>query len=172
MNRRSQTWLLLRPFLLLVVTTTCAADPPSQSLTGKVIAIADGDTIRVLDSSNQQHKIRLFEIDAPETGQAFGTKSREALGSKLHDKTVRIEWKERDQYDRIHGKVYIDDRWINREMVADGWAWHYKHYSKSKELADAEIAARNQRIGLWADAHPVPPWQYRWQQREAEAGKK
>lgn len=173
MKTRGQSLFLLIAVVIVLLAGLSKKDPPSsKTVLWTVESIADGDTIRVLDDAKNQFKVRLFEIDAPETGQAFGTKSREALGAKLRDKKVRIEWTERDQYDRILGKVYVDDRWINQEMVAEGWAWHYRKFSKSKELADAEAAARGKKLGLWADAHPIPPWQYRWQQREAESGKK
>ena len=70
---------------------------------GKVVSITDGDTITVLDSDDEQHKVRLYGIDAPEKGQAFGTASGKALGDKLHEKEVRFVWKAKDKYGRILG---------------------------------------------------------------------
>jgi endonuclease YncB( thermonuclease family) len=68
-----------------------AAKPEPYTLTGKVLKIADGDTLTVLDGSNTQHKIRLAGIDAPEKGQPFGTKARENLAGKVFGQTVRVE---------------------------------------------------------------------------------
>src|SRR6267378_4491443 len=78
-----------------------APDAKFHEFTGKVVHIADGDTLTVLDADNVQHKIRLHGIDAPEKGQAFGTKAKEALAEKVHEKTVRVVWKEKDKYGRI-----------------------------------------------------------------------
>ena len=114
----------------------------AYELRGKVVSIADGDTITVLDAQKVQHKIRFQGIDAPEKRQAFGTRSKEALSEKIGDKDVLVIWKEKDRYDRILGDVYLGKRHINLEMVQEGMAWHYKQYSKDAALAEAEIAAR------------------------------
>jgi endonuclease YncB( thermonuclease family) len=126
-----------------------------------VLNVQNGDTITVLDSDKVQHKIRLVGIDAPESGQAFGAKSKRALSAKVFGKTVRVEWSERDHCARTLGKVLLDRRWINREMIADGLAWHYKRYSRDTALDKAESKAQADRIGLWVEPHPVPPWDYR-----------
>jgi micrococcal nuclease len=136
------------------------ADDPPMSFTGKVVSIADGDTVTVLVDKTQ-HRIRLVGIDAPEGGQAFGNKAKMALGDKVFGKEVKVEWKERDRYKRILGTIYLEGRWINNEMVAEGWAWHYTYYSKDQELAKAEAAAKEAKKGLWADPNPIPPWDYR-----------
>jgi endonuclease YncB( thermonuclease family) len=136
-------------------------DPTAKVISGQVVSITDGDTLFVLDENKTQHKIRLDGIDTPETGQAFGTKAKQALGDKVFQKSVRVEWKERGRYKRIIGTIYLDDRNINREMVEEGWAWHYKQYSDDDDLAAAEIRAKTAGRGLWADPKPIPPWDYR-----------
>lgn len=143
-------------------------DSDAQVVTGVVVAIADGDTLTILDGTKTQHKIRLEGIDTPEKGQAFGTRAREALGEKLHEQSVRIAWKERDRYGRTLGHVYFNERWINQEMIAEGWAWHYKEYNRDPRLADAETEARAAKRGLWADPDPVAPWEYRRRQRQPQ----
>lgn len=151
--------------LLVVLAGRChAADRPNV-LEGKVIRIADGDTLTVLDAANVQHKIRLKGIDAPESSQAFGTRSRQALADRVFEKTIRVELTERDRYKRIPGKVYLNVRWINLEMVQEGWAWHYKRYSDDKRLAAAADEARKAKRGLWRDANPIPPWDFRAEKR-------
>lgn len=135
------------------------ADPP-KPFSGKVVSIADGDTITVL-LDRMQHRIRVAGIDAPESGQAFGTKAKKILGDKVFGQEVKIEWKERDRYKRIVGEVYLGERRICLEMVAEGYAWHFKKYSDDQELARAEKEARDGKKGLWADPSPVPPWEYR-----------
>ena len=148
--------------IILALVATCQAD----EIRGKVVSVADGDTITVLDAEKVQHKIRLQGIDAPEKKQAFGTKSKELMTEKVAGHEVVVTWKEKDRYGRILGEVMLGKRHINLEMVQDGMAWHYVQYSKSKELTAAEEAARKAKKGLWADKEPVPPWEFRKLERE------
>jgi len=76
-------------------------------------------------------------------------------------KEVKVVWKKRDKYKRILGGIYLDGRWVNKEMVAESWAWHYKYFSSNQELAKAETAAKDAKKGLWADVNPIPPWEFR-----------
>src|SRR5579863_8851310 len=138
-------------------------------LTGKVVSIADGDTLTVLDHRNAQHRIRLFGIDAPEKAQAFGKQSKENLADKVFGQTVRVDVVDIDRYGREVGRIYLQDRFINLEQVADGCAWRYVEFDRDREFAAAERDARAQRLGLWAGAHPVPPWEFRRQQRLEES---
>lgn len=131
-----------------------------NTIDGKVVGIADGDTITVLKDQTQ-FKIRLEGIDAPEGGQAYGTQARKALGDIVFQKDVEVRWEGEDKYNRILGDVYLGGRWINKELVEEGWAWHYKQYSTSPILAQAEAEARAQKRGLWQDAHPIAPWDFR-----------
>lgn len=156
-------WIAI-PAVLLAFVASLQAD----EIRGKVVSIADGDTITVLDADKVQHKIRLQGIDAPEKKQAFGTKSKELMGEKVAGQEVVVTWTEKDRYGRVLGEVMIGTRHINLEMVQEGMAWHYKQYSKSKELAAAEDEARMAKKGLWADKEPVPPWEFRKQEREKQ----
>lgn len=136
----------------------------SQSLADevKVIAITDGDTVRVIDSGKGEIRVRLDGIDAPERKQPFSDKSKQALSEKVFGKTVELEDKGKDRYGRTIGILMVDGRNINREMVAEGWAWWYRKYAPGNtELEQAETAAREKRLGLWADPMPVPPWDFR-----------
>ena len=76
---------------------------------------------------------------------------------------------ERDRYKRILGTIYLDGRWINKEMMAEGWAWHYTFYSTDQELAKAEAAAKEAKKGLWVDPNPIPPWDYRKMKKKKAA---
>ena len=75
--------------LLLTIVSTIVAD----ELRGKVVSIADGDTITILDADKKQHKVRLYGIDAPEKAQAFGAKSKAHLGKLVAGKDVLVDWK-------------------------------------------------------------------------------
>lgn len=137
------------------------------TLLGKVIRVADGDTITVLDGSKTQHKIRLSGIDAPEKGQAFGQVSKQSLIEQVAEQDVTVEWSKSDKYGRKVGKVLLDGQDINLEQIRCGLAWHYKQYEREQSPADrqtyaaAEDAARSAQVGLWRDAAPVPPWEFR-----------
>ena len=143
--------------ILLLLSSTLFAG----SITGKVVSVADGDTITVLDSTKKQHKIRFQHIDTPEKKQAFGQKAKQYLSKMVFGKTVKVSIKEKDRYGRSIGTVYLGKKNINLEMVKAGFAWHYKAYSKDKTFADAETKAIKAKIGLWADKNPIAPWEYR-----------
>jgi micrococcal nuclease len=137
-------------------------DSLAQVIFGKVVGVTDGDTLTLLDDEKQQHTIRLEGIDSPESGQAFGSSSKEALSRKVFGKSPWTEWRETDKYGRTLGHIYLDGRHINLEMVADGLAWHYKQYSTDPRLANAEVVARGKRLGLWnVSSPPTPPWEFR-----------
>jgi endonuclease YncB( thermonuclease family) len=140
-------------------------------LQGKVVHVADGDTITVLDATNTQHKIRLQGIDAPEKAQAFGQKSKQSLSQLVHSKKVTVEFQKKDKYDRSVGKVVLNGTDVCLEQIKLGMAWHYKHYESEQPKEDretyaqAEIAARTNAIGLWKDKQTIPPWEFRRQQK-------
>ena len=139
----------------------------AATLTGTVVGISDGDTIKVLDSNKKEHKIRLMGIDAPEKSQAFGTASKQSLSNYIYQKEVTVEYKKKDRYQRILGKVILDKQDICLTMISDGMAWHYKDYEKEQSKIDrdlysqAELNARNDKIGLWGVKDAINPKEYR-----------
>ncbi len=128
---------------------------------GRVVGVTDGDTITLL-VGKEQKKIRLAEIDAPEKSQAFGNLAKMMLSQKIFGETVRVTVAEKDRYGRYVGKVSLDGRNINEEMVKEGYAWHYRQYSHNPEMALAEFEARKNQSGLW-QLPATPPWDYRKQ---------
>lgn len=142
------------------------SDGKEQVLIGRVVRVADGDTLTVADNSGGRYKIRLAGIDAPELAQPFGRQSRDALSTAARDKAVHVRWRERDQFDRVLGTVYVGDVNINEQQVRDGWAWRYLH-SRDAGLAAAERAARADRAGLWSSSQPEPPWEFRRREQRA-----
>lgn len=161
---------------IALALTAQAAD-----LSGRVVGIADGDTITVLDAGKVQHRIRIAGIDAPERGQAGGHRSKESLSALVYEQPVRIEWQKRDRFDRIVGKVWVaspDSPCRGRPdcpmtldaglaQIAMGRAWWFRTYAAEQSPEDrsryesAEQEARGRRLGLWRDGTPVPPWQWR-----------
>jgi len=128
-----------------------------------VVGVHDGDTITCLDENNQQQKVRLASIDAPEVGQEYGRASREALAAMVFGKTIAVADEGRDQYGRWIGSVSVDGVDVNRQMIATGNAWHYTEFSNDATLAALQEQARTQKIGLWSQPDPIPPWQFRHQ---------
>jgi len=143
----------------------------AQTLSGRVVAIADGDTITILDSANTQHRIRLAGIDAPETHQTFGEQSSQSLSGMIFDKDVGVSYQKIDQYGRIVGKILLDGKDINLEQVKAGMAWHYKFYEDEQTPEDRELYARAEdearaaRRGLWQDPNPVEPSAFRKEEK-------
>lgn len=144
-----------------------ALQAKANTLLGTVINVADGDTITVLDDTYTQHKIRLAGIDAPEKRQAFGNVSKRSLAEQVSGRTALVEWSKIDKYGRKVGRVLMANKDINLEQVRRGLAWHYKQYEREQSMGDrklyeaAEDAARAERVGLWQDAAPIPPWTFR-----------
>jgi endonuclease YncB( thermonuclease family) len=149
--------------LALLLGLSCHAG----TIEGRVVAIADGDTITVLDADRVQHRIRLGGIDAPEKRQAFGTRSKQSLSDIVFNKAVTVETGKIDRYGREIGKILVDGMDANLQQVQRGFAWHYKTYEREQSLSDrqlydfAQSEAKAARRGLWQDAEPVAPWDWR-----------
>jgi endonuclease YncB( thermonuclease family) len=148
----------------------------ADTLTGRVVGIADGDTITVLDAVRQQHRIRVAGIDAPEKAQPFGQRSKENLSRLVLSKDVRIEWDKRDRYGRIIGKIWVQPSDCPRcgltldaglAQLSAGMAWWYRKFASEQSAEDRgryqfeEDEARARRVGLWREVDPVPPWDWR-----------
>ncbi len=136
-------------------------------LDGRVVEVADGDTLTVLDAQKKQHKIRLLGIDAPEKAQPFGQKSKESLSGLAFQKQVQVRSSKQDRYGRTVGQVFVGNMDVCLEQVKLGMAWHYKTYQREQSPEDrvlydrAESQAREQRVGLWQDPSPVEPSVFR-----------
>jgi endonuclease YncB( thermonuclease family) len=127
----------------------------------RVDAVHDGDTVTCIDTEGRSRKIRLQGIDAPEFGQPYGDWSRQLLRAKLANRPVRVEGDAIDQHGRLLGTLWLDERNLNRELVAEGAAWVFGGFSPDEDLVAAEENARRGRLGLWADSHPTEPAEWR-----------
>lgn len=154
-------------FLLVLVSILLALPASSAELIGRIVGITDGDTLTLLDAARQQHKIRLAGIDAPESHQPFGQRSKTNLSALAFNKEVIADCTKVDKYKRLICKVAVNGIDINLEQVKAGMAWHYKQYAREQTLRDredyevAEFNAKIRRFGLWADKNPEPPWEWR-----------
>ncbi|RKS87441.1 endonuclease YncB(thermonuclease family) [Orbus hercynius] len=154
--------MIKKLLLLLFISSAALAD-----FSAKVINVIDGDTIDVLTSHDQRIRIRLYGIDAPERGQAYVNKSRQFLTTLIGGKTVQITHKGGDIYHRSLGTVYYINDNINAKMVENGYAWAYRYRGNVAvpSMVALESAAKANRLGLWQDNNPTPPWDFRQNNR-------
>lgn len=142
---------------LLIHTTSVFAD----IYEGRVVSVLDGDTLIALLKTNEQIRIRLAEIDAPEKSQPFGQVSKQSLSDICFGKHAIVQKVDIDRYGRTVGKVSCDNINANKEQVQRGLAWAYVKYVHDKSILDLETIARNKNQGLWIDPNPIPPWEWR-----------
>lgn len=139
----------------------------AEGIIGRVVRVADGDTITILDAGKVRHKVRLAGIDAPEKAQAFGESSHKSLAELLAGKIVSVETHKKDRYGRLVGKVLLDGHDVNVDQIRRGRAWFYTEYANEQTTSDrqsydqAEAEARSSRRGLWIGKNPQPPWEFR-----------
>lgn len=157
---------MVRPPLalaLVFVALGSAPGPTTPPWSGKVVTIADGDTLSILRDGRDVVRVRLWGIDAPEAGQDHGDKARRRLVELAAGKTARVEPVELDRYGRMVARVRIGAANLGTIQVRDGFAWWFRrHASGAVELEQAEAEARAARRGLWsAPVAPVAPWDWR-----------
>lgn len=159
---RTAAWIAAA--LLLAAPLAAGA----ETLTGKVVSVADGDTITILVDS-ERVKVRLAEIDAPERGQPWGKRAKQALVEKVAGHVVQVETRFNDQYGRRVGYVVYSGRDVGRELVREGHAWVYRQWLRDRTLLDDETHARATHAGLWGlpKAERTPPWEWRAAERRS-----
>jgi endonuclease YncB( thermonuclease family) len=145
--------------LILAILLAAVAHP--QQGRCRVVRVLDGDTVVVLDAAQQQHRVRLANIDAPESRQPFGARSKQALSGFVFGRDVVLDVRGTDRYGRTIAVLRIEGRDVNLAMVEAGYAWMYRAYSSDPLYAAAELRARAGRRGLWAEPNPTPPWEWR-----------
>jgi endonuclease YncB( thermonuclease family) len=153
----------------------------AATLSGRVVAISDGDTVTVQDPRSKKHKIRLAGIEAPDSAQPYGDRSKQHLADLVLNQSVSVEWQKYDAYGRKFGKIMVAGRHacpalqpdcprtldVGLAQLVAGLAWHYRHTEGEQRPQEraaysfAEKVARRKHVGLWADTGPVPPWQWR-----------
>ena len=153
-----QTHIVLTTALLTLSGPILAAE-----LTGRVISVSDGDSLTLLVDDRQQVKVRLAEIDSPESGQAYGNKSKQILTELIHGKEVIVVVQDTDRYGRTVGRLYVGDLDVSAEMVRTGAAWVYREYVIDAGLFAIEENAKNAKRGLWglSEAQQTAPWNWR-----------
>lgn len=138
----------------------------AKSFSGKVISIADGDTLTVLNENKHQVKIRLAEIDAPESGQPFGTKSKQSLSELCFGKQAEVIPRATDRYKPTVARIKRAGVDANEEQVNRGMAWVYRKYAKDNYLYVLQHEAKAAKRGLWSEGTPISPSAWRHQQSQ------
>jgi micrococcal nuclease len=191
-NSRHSVVLAALVFLGVGMTLTCLSVESRESrwapsrenrgdFRGRIVYVDDGDTVVALTASNEQVKVRLASIDAPESshtnkeagrvGQPFAEGSKRFLESLVKGKVVDLKCPDTDRYGRAVCDLLVDGESVDREMVRQGWAWANEaangRYLRDSQMPGLESAARREHRGLWAGANPVAPWEWRkkcWEQ--------
>lgn len=161
---------LFAALLLSVVATLASAD----HITCKVVGVSDGDTFTCLTDAKKQIKVRMAEIDTPESKQPYGTRSKQALSDLVFGKQVAVHVQETDRYGRSVGRVHVGDVDVNAQLVSQGAAWVYRQYSKDKSLLVLESQAKAAKRGLWSlpESDRMPPWEWRKAARDQRQEKR
>ena len=131
----------------------------AQTYSGKIIKVIDGDTF-VFQAAEGNLKIRMLAIDAPEHDQPAGQESKAFLAT-FENKAGILKAESVDKYGRTLAYLFIDNQNINLLCVRNGHAWHYKQYNKDEAFAQAEKQAKAEKLGLWKEPDPIPPWNWR-----------
>jgi len=164
-------WLWAALLSLLLATNGLAVQRPPELVAGRVISVADGDTLTLRDDAGRRHRVRLATIDAPEREQPFGSQSRQHLARLVLNRNAQLRILSRDSYDRVVVVVEIDGRDVNLMQIAAGMAWHYRAHQGQQSIQErhaynqAEQRARRAGLGLWGQRQPIAPWDFRRQQR-------
>jgi micrococcal nuclease len=162
--RHQRAWYVVVAAIVSAVATTvpmCPQHDDAGRPLWRVEVVNDGDTVTCIDEAGQTVKIRLQGIDAPEFDQPHGRTARNALDQKLASRRVRVTGTARDQHGRLLGTLWLDDRNLNRELIAEGHAWVFGGFAPDLDLVDAEAAARGGRRPRGGGAGPVSPSQWR-----------
>lgn len=160
------------PRLIALLFLLCILSPAhAETLAGRVVGVHDGDTLTLLDAQKHQTKVRLAEIDTPESKQPYGSRSKQALSDLVFGKAVLVDVQDIDRYGRTVGRVSVGSTDVNAALVAAGAAWVYRQYSSDPDLLRLEAEARAAQRGLWAlpEAQRTPPWEWRREKREGKA---
>lgn len=132
----------------------------------KVIGISDGDTITVLLENKTKLKLRLAEVDCPESGQPFGKNAKQFTSDQVFGKNITYYETDTDRYGRTIAKVYYDtDKYLSEEIIRNGFGWWYKTYSRNLELGKLQDSAKNKKLGLWIDINAISPYVWRQQNK-------
>lgn len=155
-------------FFLAIVLFFIVISQVQADINGKVVKVIDGDTVDILTPKKQKVRVRLLDIDAPESRQAYGNAARKYLASLIAGKNVFVKENKKDIYQRTLGTIFLNQININAKMVESGfaWAYRYKGVANNKNMVKLESKAKQNKKGLWKDKHPIAPWDFRYRNKK------
>ena len=156
-----------RTFFLSIALFFIVINQVHADLNGKIVKVIDGDTVDILTPEKQKIRVRLLDIDAPESRQAYGNASKKYLASLIAGKSVFVKENKKDIYQRTLGTIYLEQININAKMVENGfaWAYRYKGVVNNNNMLKLESKAKQNKKGLWKDKHPIAPWEFRYRNK-------
>ena len=152
-------------YLFLILASCNSKNSNSETLPtnfeGKVVAIKDGDTYKIM-CDGKERTIRLAHIDCPEKSQPFGKNAKQFASDLCFGKIAKVVSEGKtDRYKRLIAEVYVNEICVNKELVKNGFAWHFIKYSDNEEYEELEKQARQNVVGLWTEIEPIAPWEWR-----------
>ncbi len=165
-KRTALACLLLAPLLTALAQTTEV----------RVVRVVDGDTVVVADAQSLNLKVRLHAIDAPECAMPFGPQAQAFLEELILGRTLQMEAKGRDRYNRTVATFSKGGHDVGMAMISAGWAWRDERYAGgwsaagTDQYSAAQRAARDKTYGLWAEAKPIAPWRWRAERNRTGLG--
>lgn len=154
-----KAYSLILALFAIAFATTARSEP--RVFEGRVVGVSDGDTITVLSKGKLRVRVRLAEIDAPESSQDFGSRAKQVLSDACFGKTAKVTSAKTDRYGRVVGRVYCDGLDAQEHLLRNGMAWVYDSYVQDRSLYSFQEEAKAARRGLWAHTNSVPPWEFR-----------
>jgi micrococcal nuclease len=158
-KRLCKTILFLTLLLALALPALAQSEPPWMGVVERVI---DGDSLLV-SSGGQEIEVRLYGIDCPEWRQPYGKEALTYTRNLAPPGTqVKVYPKGKDSHGRVLGRVFLEKKELNIELIKAGMAWWYARYAPRLTIYyDAQKEAKEFSRGLWIDADPMPPWLWR-----------
>ena len=163
--KKRRTWISFITLLFLL-----SLPVHTWAWSGEVVGVTDGDMITVLHSKTLKDvKIRLYGIDCPEGGQAFSKRAKQFTSKMVFGKVVEVHQMDTDRYGRIVALISVDKQLLNKELVKAGLAWVYDRYCSEpicESWRNFQLRAKFDKLGLWSNPNPTPPWEFRRKKRK------
>jgi len=162
----------VRGFAVAAGLALCVAVSHAETLVGRVIHVSDGDTVTVLMRGHDQIRVRVAGIDAPESKQDFGRRSRQLMTQLVKGRDVRVIVVDRDKYGRYVARIETEEGDAGERMLEAGLARVFVRYVRNLPrdyqvaYTHAEALARTESRGLWSDPKQIPPWEWRQMNKE------
>lgn len=163
MNRKFAQAIVMFAFILTLAMAPIAAagsgsDSSFEEFDGRCVKVIDGDTL-VIDCDGEERTVQLAGIDAPELKQPMGKKIRQFVRRTVKDQSLEVQMVPNEGPD--HARVFVNGKDLSLFLAELGFAWPAEGNAPSEDIQKVSDRARNHPSGIWIDANPQPPWEYR-----------